>query len=1043
MAAAQDLPLGAKEEALWLLQQLNPDLGLANLPLILRVERAPLCWPLQQALDWVASRHRALRSCFPAPDGQPLRRVLPSGTRVPLTVRSTTEATLAADVGARGRVPFDLGRELPVRADLLLLPEGGAVLVLSVHHIAFDAQSGRIFLDELTLAYDSFAATGRPPDGAPPAPEPDDEPSVSPTTLGWWRDRLVGADGASMRLRNTRSDPAEPTFRGGLAVRRLSSEARAATETLRKRLGATDNVIMLAVYYLLLLRHGAGPDLVVSCPASTRRSRDDERRIGYHMHTLAVRLLVDPATGFDRLALQVRDAHREALDNHQVPFEAVLPHLPGRQAEWRAPLFRHAFQDCLTDEWCGSMGGSAARVLDLDFGLARLDMELSVARAGDQVVLKLLFGIDTLDRWQAEAMLERYEALLCGAAADPHREVGQLPFWGERDTAVVTAANRTTRRWQDTDGTVLRRVVRQAARTPSAVALVDGDQKVTYAELVGRAAAVAERLRANGIGHGNLVALSARRSAATACGALGAWAAGAAFVPVDPSYPPDRIAFQLADANADAILVPDQADPGLPSACLGGRRLIELPDAPATPPGQLQASAPDALAYVMYTSGSTGRPNGVEIGHRALDNVVCHFAELLESGPGTAMLWLATFAFDISLLEMLLPLASGGQVVTASDEAQTRPGLLLDLVEEHGVTIVQATPTTWRLLAPHLGRRLAGVRALSGGETLSPALARQLLDAGVRLYDVYGPTEATIWATAAGIIPPVGHPVDVGGPIANLRAQVVDDAGQLQPPGLPGELCLAGVGLARGYRGRPDLTAERFVELPGIERLYRTGDVARWRPDGGLDLLGRADRQVKLRGHRLELAEIEAVLEEHPAVSAAAVVLQGDPTGEDGALLATVQGDDTGELAAALYEHARRLLPPYALPGAIMVTSRLPRTPVGKVDYQALARADWSVARTRAQGVGTEDGDGAAVPEPLLESLIGLWRELLHDPGLGADANFFVHGGHSLLAARLVGRAEELTGAPVRLAAVFTAPTPAKLARLLQDTVGGPGLPPS
>jgi amino acid adenylation domain-containing protein len=1037
--------LGAKDEALWLLQRLEPRLGLANIPLVLRVERSPRWWPLQQALDWVAGRHPPLRSCFPAPDGQPLRRVLPPGTRVPLEVGTTSEATLAADVAACGRAPFDLGRQPPIRTDALLLPDGGAVLVFTVNHIAFDALSSRVFLDELTLAYDSFAVAGRPPDGAPPPPpEPEDEPPVDAATLRWWVDRLAGAHGAAMRLGNARPEPAQPTFGSGLAIRPLSGQAYAGATALRKRLGLTENIVLLAGYCLLLLRHGAGPDLVVSCPVSTRRGRDDQRRIGFYLHTLAVRLRADPAAGFDRLAGEVRDAFLASLEHMEVPFEAVLPQLPDRQASWRAPLFRHAFNYWLTRQWHGSMGGGGARILDLEFGMARLDMELNISRTDEEVVLKSLFSTDAIDRWQAEAMLERFDTLLCEAAADPGRPIGRLPFWGGRDTAVVAAANRTDRSWPGTEGTVLGRVVRQAATTPAAVALVDGDEQSTYRDLVGRAAAVAERLGAHAIGPGSLVALPAVRGAATAAAALGTWAAGAAFVPVDPGHPPERIAFQLQDAGVDAVLVPDQARPGLPPASLAGRRLVELPTGTTRSARPVAAPHPEALAYVIYTSGSTGRPKGVEIRHRALDNVVAHFAERLDAGPETTMLWLASFAFDISLLELLLPLACGGRVVTAGDEAQTKPELLIRLVEDHGVTVVQATPTTWRLLAPQLGRRLAGVLALSGGEPISPALARRLLDGGVRLLNVYGPTEATIWATAAEIVPPVGHPVDIGRPIANLRVHLLDEAGQPQPPGLPGELCLAGVGLANGYRDRPELTAERFAEVAGLGRLYRTGDLARWRPDGGLDMLGRSDRQVKLRGHRLELAEVEAVLEEHPAVAAAAVVLSGDPTGDEGALLATVQGEDGDGLAGTLYEHARRLLPPWALPARITVTERLPRTPVGKVDYQAVARAAGrrhmpatATGAGHGNGGGTlADGGPDAVPGALLGNLVGLWQELLGDPGLGADANFFLEGGHSLLAARLVGRAEELTGASVPLAAVFDAPTPAELARLLQDAAG-------
>ena len=519
-----------------------------------------------------------------------------------------------------------------------------------------------------------------------------------------------------------------------------------------------------------------------------------------------------------------------------------------------------------------------------------------------------------------------------------------------------------------------------------------------------------------GPGRGDVVAVTLPRGADLAAAVLGCWLTGAAYLPVDPNQPPARLADQVERAAAKTTVSSVDTGP------------LSLADTAELDAG-LAAVTPDDLAYVIFTSGSTGRPKGVEIPHRALANLVDHFAAELAVAEPDRVLWLTTFGFDISALELFLPLAHGGGAVVAPDEAQTRPALMLDLVTRHDVAVVQATPTIWRLAAGSVRDELRGRRVLCGGEPLNAALAERLLRTGCRLHNVYGPTETTIWSSSAPIAAGVADPVSIGAPIAGTSFHVIDEHGQDAPPGLVGELCVGGTGLARGYTGAPGLTAQRFVDDPVRGRLYRTGDLATWRGDGTVTLLGRRDRQVKLRGRRIEPGEIEAVLERHPAVTAAAVVLAGDPQG-DGQLVGYVQpaGVDLGSVR----RHAREHLPYYLVPADLVPLAALPRNANGKVDHRALPAPPAPVATpadTPADPPGTP-ADGAVAPFVAL--FVALFKEILGRDDLGPASNFFTSGGHSLLAAILAARIGDTLGRDVSLLDVFDAPTPAGLAARLR-----------
>ncbi|MEV0127904.1 amino acid adenylation domain-containing protein [Dactylosporangium sp. NPDC050688] len=1017
--------LSRKEEALWLFQRLAPGVAVDNQPLAIRTSAALDPAALESAAADVLRRYPALRTRFPQRDGVPVRQVAgPGAATVPVTVLGAAEAKLGTVLTELALRPFDLTVELPLRVYGIALDEGGSVLCLVSHHIVFDGASGGVVMPDLATTYHRIAS-GQPLDPPPPGPVLH-EPPPDPAGLRYWLDRLDGVDPARQPLPSARPEPARPAFAGARFERDLAPEPLA---RLRTRLRVTDNMALLAVYATLLARHGAGPDLVVGVPVNLRRhgSRD---AVGYHVNTLPVRLTVDLRAGFADLAAQVRDRMAEALDHAGVSFEHLLGELPGVSGSWRSPLFRHMFNFLPPAQVAAPGELPGAAWVTVDTGTSRHDLQFVVLRTPGRVALQAVYSTEVHDEAAVRTLADRFELLLAAAAADPRRPLAELPLWSEQERRVVARVNAGAA--APVPGpTVAARIAGRHAHDPDAPALLDPDGTVhTRRSLARRAAAVRGRLAACGVGRGDVVAVTLPRGADLAAAVLAVWSLGAAYLPADPNQPRARLADQMTRAGATTTV--DPAFMREPAPGTTGPDTAGLGAGPAAAPGTagtgagqdtagldagLAAVGPDDLAYVIFTSGSTGQPKGVEIPHRALANLVRHFAAGLAVTGGDRVLWLTTFGFDISALELFLPLAHGGGAVVAPDDAQTRPALMLDLVARHDVAVVQATPTIWRLAAGAVRDELRGRHVLCGGEPLNAALAGRLLRTGCRLHNVYGPTETTIWSSSAPVAAGVADPVGIGAPIAETSFHIIDEHGQDAPPGLVGELCIGGTGLARGYTGDPGLTARRFVADPVRGRLYRTGDLATWRGDGTVTLLGRADRQVKLRGRRIEPGEVEAALERHPDVTAAAVVLAGDPQG-GGQLVGYVQPAVVD--VAALHRHAREHLPYYLVPAVLVPLPALPRNANGKVDHRALPAppaADHPAA--------TDSAEGAAAP------YVALFNQVLGRDDLGPGSNFFTSGGHSLLAAILAARIGDALGRDVSLLDVFDAPTPAELAARL------------
>lgn len=1025
-----------KEEALWLLETLVPGTGVNNLSLAMRVDRA-LSLPLvDAALDAVINRHTALRTVFIATEAGLRKGVLDEG-RVVRTSRHVVAGDVPAAMSGFVAEPFPLAGEPLIRAGYFE-HDSGDYLCLAVHHLIFDTTSALVLREELAAAYSSLQADLPLPDiFAAPEPVADDIPP-SQQSLAFWREHLAGARPQELELACGVPDRGEaPTLAGDQVTVELSKEATASIRQLAKRWRAPEAVVLLAAYSALLAGHGAGPDTVIGSPIDIRRPAS-AGAVGYHVNVLPLRIPHRPEQSFGQLVRRTRDIFFAALSHVDVPVDNLLSEIPRTGSSSRHTLFRHVFNYVPTTGPAEfAIGDARAVAVTVENGSSKFDLEFFLLPSPAGTRLRVVYNSELLRREDARALAARYEALLIAADADADRPLRDIGLMSADDRAVIDSANATA---APDAASVLEAVLAAAAATPERVAVVDGAREITYQQLLRAARATHELLHAHGVTATDRVALHALRSGELAAAVLGVWLAGASYVPLDPDHPRQRVAYQLADADATVVLTADNV--AAPPGTAGCRSLpmVPIPSDGEPLANELTAgnAAPGACAYLIYTSGSTGRPKGAVVSHGALANLVAHFATELTVTPRDTTLWMTTFSFDISALELLLPLTTGGRLVIADEQSRTDGAALGRSLRRHDVSIVQATPTTWRLVAPTAADALTDRKVLCGGEPMPVSLARTLLATGCELRNVYGPTETTIWSTSTLVTSESlddDSTVTIGKPLRNTSVFVVAPDGTELPVKVSGELCIAGAGVADGYHGRPELTVERFGNHPVHGRFYRTGDRARWRPDGNLELLGRTDRQIKLRGNRLELGEIEAVLLAHPQVSAAAVVVAGD-TSADGALVAFVEVTGPAqEMTGVLWQHARAELPPSALPHHVDVVPALPTTANNKVNYPELTRrAELWLAGSRDSVAAVEPDD---VDDLLVYDIVELFRDLLNSARVDAITNFFTAGGHSLLGAQLAQRLKRSTGVAVRLADVFAHPSPTALAELIRSRRAG------
>ncbi|MFI5911927.1 amino acid adenylation domain-containing protein [Dactylosporangium sp. NPDC051541] len=873
-------------------------------------------------------------------------------------------------LGCAVEVHDDTPMLVPSPTPLAAFALAGNRLTFTAHHLVFDGMSKAILLDDLATAY--RAARAEPDHLAPLGePLPIAGPSLSRVHLPVSGEPLL--PGLTQVPR--RAGPA-----GTVDVAIPGATAAAA-------LGGTRFELLLTAVHALLARYG-NSGLPVFLAVSTR-TPEDAGRIGMFVNELP--LAVAPLTGtVTEYATAMRQRLRQ-LYGHRAHIPTGL-----RPADLPARItVSYRRQGPLPD-----FGG-----VPVDVGwtppaeTARSLLNLLAVDGPDGLRIALEHNREALPAPAATRIATHLATVLDALSSTADRPVAALPILPPAERALVVDAGNSTDRPLPADATVPALFAAAARARPQALAVVDGDRSLTYAQLDDATSRVAAVLVERGAGPGTLVALTVPRSLDAVVAMLAVMRTGAAYVPVDPAYPEARRAMIRQDAAPAVVIDRDFLFADLPAAAA------------------VDAASGGAPAYVMYTSGSTGRPKGVVIPHRALANLLLGLGERLGSGPDDRWLGLTSLSFDISGLELFLPLVTGGRVVLAGERGATDGPGVVRLVQAHGITHVQATPSGWRVLLDAGFDGRDGVVGLTGGEALPPPLAEVLRSRVARLFNVYGPTETTIWST----VDEVTADVRIGRPIANTRAYVLDDALRPVPVGLAGELYLGGTGLAVGYLRRPGLTADRFRPDPfGGGRLYRTGDRVRWGADGRLEYLGRDDNQVKVRGHRIELGEVEARLLAHPAVAEAAVALQ-DSSYLAGYVVARDAAPDPASLRAWLAE----TLPAAAVPDRWMVLPRLPLTPNGKLDRASLP----------AIAVPPSTAPAPAAADPLVAELSVIWQEILQVPDIGPDEDLFDLGGHSLSIARIISRIQQRYDVEVPMEDFFETPTVAEIAAVVRASL--------
>ncbi|WP_329372864.1 non-ribosomal peptide synthase/polyketide synthase [Streptomyces sp. NBC_00669] len=1026
----EHVELSFAQRRLWFLHRMDGPSATYNMPLALSLTGDLDRSALHAALADVVARHESLRTVFRETGGVPYQVVLDTAQAQPaLPVVELDASRLAGQLADAARRGFDLAEQPPIRAELFALAPDRHVLLVVVHHIAADGWSMGPLSADLAAAY-AARCRGEQPQWSPlpvqyadyagwqrdllgDAADPD---SLFARQLAYWKEELAGIP-QQVQLPADRPRPAVASQRGERVVVRLDPELHQALRELATARGASMFMVLQAGLAALLTRLGAGTDIPIGSPIAGRTDQALDDLVGFFVNTLVLRTDTGGDPGFAELLGRVRHKALAAYDHQDVPFEYLVEVANPVRSLAHHPLFQVmlALQNAPLGEF--ALPGLETGHLEAPTGTARVDLTFSLAEqfrpdgAADGLVGAVEYATDLFDASTVELLFERWARLLRAAAADPDLPIGRIDLMSDAER------HRLLHGFNDTaaelpSASVPELFARQVRATPDAVAVVAGGTELTYAELDLRADRLAAALIRQGVRPETPVAVMMDRSAELVVAILAVIKAGGAYLPLDSRFPSSRIDLIMRESGAALVLTPEV--------------LAALAQSAAADPSDVEVRcAPQQLAYIMYTSGSTGRPKGVAVTHR--DVVGLALTPEWRGGGHERVLMHSPTAFDLSTYELWVPLLNGGRIVVAPPE-QLDLDLLQHTITTHGVTGLWLTAGLFRLVAEERPGLLAGVREVwTGGDVVSPAAAARVLAAcpGIEVVNGYGPTEATTLAACHAVrgLPENASSVPIGAPMANMRAYVLDDRLRPVPTGMVGELYLAGTGVARGYFGRPGLTAERFTADPygpAGSRMYRTGDLAWWLPDGTLEFAGRVDHQVKLRGLRIEPGEIEAVLAGCPGVAQAAVVAREDRPGDKRLVAYLVPVPEGAPETAELAGRLRRELPDYMVPAAFVTVDALPLTANGKLDRAALPAPDY----------GARDaGRGPRTPQEQL--LCGLFAEVLGREQVSIDDGFFDLGGHSLLAARLASRVRETLGLELGLRMLFEAPTVAGLTERL------------
>lgn len=1026
------------QERLWVLDRLGGGKAAYTIVWHLQMQGEVNIPALNAALNVIVARHDSLRTRFLERDGECLQEIMPAET-LSLDVESLTAGECEQRLNQLANREFDLTRGPLYRFELLQSGDRNFSLAIALHHIVCDGWSVDVLARELCELY-----TARVEEREAILPELPvqfadfalwqrqmlDKPEAA-RRLAYWKNKLQGAP-AGLELPTDRPRPAVASYRGAHVPVTLAPETVEALRALAQRQGVTLYMVLLAAFQVVLSRWSGQDDVVVGSPVAGRMLAETEPMIGFFANTLALRGDLSGNPSFETLLHRTRQTALEAYENQDVPFERIVEALQPVRDLSRQAIFQVMFGLYSPDHQL-QMTGLELEGREGRTHSAKIDLNLELTETANEVSghIEYLTGL-----WDEETMLRFSSHLLNvlrDVAVDSTRRLSGVDMLGEQQRYQLLTSFNATRAGYPTGYLLHHLFERNAQENPQRLALVFRQQSYTYGELNRRANRLANHLIHSGIGPDDRVALLLERTPAMLVALLGVLKAGAAYVPLDTGYPEERVEYMLRHCQPKLLLggeddVAPYGSTGIPCLVLDdeGHSPLVSGVSDCDPEPVLVGLTPENLAYIIYTSGSTGRPKGVMLPHGAVINFLYAMRDRLGFTANDGMLAVTTPSFDIAVLELYLPLITGGRIVLTSRKEMRDGAALARLVAHRDVTFMQATPSTWRMMLEAGWQGSPQLTALCGGEALDRALCNRLVCATRRFWNMYGPTETTVWSTCQRI-EDVDTPISIGTPVAETTVRILNGQGLLQPVGVAGELYIGGAGLARGYLWQPELTAERFIpdrysEEPGMS-LYRTGDLARWRRDGTIEYLGRNDHQVKLRGFRIELGEIEACLQAHPAVRECIVMVREDRTGEKRLVAYIVANADLGTSpVAVLRAHASQTLPEFMVPTAIVTLPAFPLTPNGKVDRNAMPEPDLTSLATREY----------AAPKGHVEmALAEIWQQLLGVSRVGRTDHFFELGGHSLLALRLIEGINATLGVEFALRDLFANPVLSQMAKQL------------